>query len=343
MRSFTHLSAFAVLSLAVANAPSVLADPVADITAFSVFKAEQVDLPKLARGEVMVAHGPAMKFARGLAVESIFVLPMPVQKANDLQKRWDGTQHDALKIYQHVDLPRKPSLQDFQKIASAPGNSSVRALVSATEKLNPDRPGLQMSAEEAKQFAKSDTGAKGAMPANVSSFWAGLLHRRASAFLESGVPGQPGYAAGGRSVRAIDDANELLRERPLVRRQFSALADTMLGGRSNAGLFYELFDVEGRAALTLGASYSRATADGWQGGVVGFYSSDGYYVMLTVTQMWPVQIGGKENALVWRGDFVSSGQLGELRGIERAGAAVAMRKEIQKNVATMVRDLSSRR
>ena len=36
-------------------------------------------------------------------------------------------------------------------------------------------------------------------------------------------------------------------------------------------------------------------------------------------------------------------QLGDLRGIERSGASVAMRKEIQKNISAMVKDLSSQR
>ena len=54
-------------------------------------------------------------------------------------------------------------------------------------------------------------------------------------------------------------------------------------------------------------------------------------------------IDGKDATLGWRGDFLSAGKLGELRGIERSGAAVAMRKEIHRNVTAMVKDLSGRR
>src|SRR5207248_3201409 len=119
------------------------------------------------------------------------------------------------------------------------------------EKLNPEHPALQLGAAEAKEFGKSDGAAKGAMPANVSAFWIDLLHKRASAFLESGVPGQAAYAAAGKPVRALDEANELLRDCPAIRKRFSALADAVLSGgsqaKSNPELFYELFDVEGRA------------------------------------------------------------------------------------------------
>jgi hypothetical protein len=303
-------------------------------------------MAKLAKGEVVVASGPVMKFSRGLDVQTLFVLPMGVRKADELQQRWDGMRHSELKIYQHVDLPRRPSTQDFQKLGSAPQNSSVRSFVSATEKLDPERPELQMSVAEAKRAGKWEAAPKGIMPPGITAFWSALLHGRASSFLDGGLPGQPAYYARGKSIRAADEASELLKERASIRKQFAGLAGTMLGGSqsgANPALYYELFDVEGRAAVSLGANYSRPAGDLVQSGTVQFYSSDGFFVMLSFSQMWPVQIDGKPVTLVWRGDLVSSSQLGELHGIERSGAAVAMRKEIHKNVAAMVKDLSSQR
>ena len=322
--------------------PHVVADPVAEITSFSNFK--EVDLKKLGKGEVIAASGPMMKFSRGLEVESLFMLPLPVAKANEAQAKWDGMRHSELKVYQHADLPRHPSAQDFQRIASAPQNSSVSKFVVATEKLNPERPELQMSAAEAKGAGKMAGGAKGAMPPDVSAFWINLMHGRANAFVQGGLAGQPAYAGRGGAVRPADEAAELLRERPAIRKQFSALAATMTGGAGGGpALFYELFDVEGRAALSLGATYSRAAGEAIQSGTVQFYSSDGFFILLSFSQMWPVQIDGKAATLVWRTDLLSSSQLGDLRGIERSGASVAMRKEIQKNISAMVKDISSQR
>ncbi len=339
MRILQSVSFLLLAGIAISQ---VKADPVAEITSFSNFK--EVDLKKLGKGEVIAASGPMMKFSRGLEVESLFILALPVAKANDAQAKWDGMRHSDLKVYQHGDLPRHPSAQDFQRIASAPGNSSVNKFVAATEKLSSQRPELQMSAAEAKGAGKFSGGAKGAMPADVSAFWINLLHGRASAFMQSGLAGQPAYAGRGGAARPADEAAELLRERPAIRKQFSALAATMTGGAGGSpALFYELFDVEGRAALSLGATYSRATGESIQSGTVQFYSSDGFFVLLSFSQMWPVQIDGKAATLVWRTDLLSSSQLGDLRGIERSGASVAMRKEIQKNIAAMVKDISSQR
>ena len=335
---------FPILPLIVSiafTACRVMADPVAEITAFSVFK--EVDMKKLAKGDVISASGPTMKFARGLEVESLFILPMPVAKANEAQQKWDSTRHSELKVYQHVELPRRPSLQDFQRIASAPGNSSVSKFVAATEKLNPERPELQMSAAEAKGAGNPGAGGKGMTP-GVAAFWSGLLNARTSAFLSGGLAGQPAYFGRGGSVRPAGEAAALLGERPSIRKQFSALAGTMTGGGGGSpSLYYELFDVEGRAALSLGATYSHTAGESIQSGTVQFYSSDGFYVLLSFSQMWPVQIEGKAATLVWRGDMLASSQLGDLHGIERAGSSVAMRKEIQKNISAMVRDISSQR
>ena len=331
-----------LILLAASALPKLMADPAAEIISFSNFK--EVDLKKLAKGDVISASGRMMRFSRGLEVESLFIVPMPVMKADELQQKWDGVRHSELKVYQHVDLPRRAAAQDFQRIASAPQNSSVGKFVTATEKLNPERPELQMSAAEAKSAGKIEGGAKGAMPPGVSAFWINLLHGRASAFLQGGLAGQPAYASRGGAVRPADEAAELLRERPAIRKQFSSLAATMTGGAGgNPALYYELFDVEGRAALSLGATYSRAAGDAMQSGTVQFYSSDGFFVLLSVSQMWPVQVEGKSATLVWRSDLLSSSQLGDLRGIERSGASVAMRKEIQKNITAMVKDISSQR
>lgn len=336
------LISFSLVLFAATALPQIMADPVAEIVSFSNFK--DVDMKKLAKGEVIAASGPTMRFARGLEVESLFILPLPVANANEAQAKWDGMRHAELKVYQHADLPRRPSAQDFQRIASAPKNSSVTKFVAATEKLNPERPDLQMSAAEAKGAGKIEGGAKGAMSPGVSAFWINLLHGRASAFVQGGLAGQPAYVSRGGAVRPADEAAELLRERPSIRRQFSALAATMTGGAGgNPALFYELFDVEGRAALSLGATYSRAAGEAMQSGTVQFYSSDGFFVLFSVAQMWPVQIDGKAATLVWRSDLLSSSQLGDLHGIERSGASVAMRKEIQKNITAMVKDISSQR
>jgi hypothetical protein len=85
--------------------------------------------------------------------------------------------------------------------------------------------------------------------------------------------------------------------------------------------------------VTLGASYSRGGAGGtYQSADVLYYASGGYYVGLTLYQLWPVTVEGKPSTLVWRGDMISSATLGSLRGVERLGSESVMMKNVTKAV-----------
>ncbi len=60
--------------------------------------------------------------------------------------------------------------------------------------------------------------------------------------------------------------------------------------------------------------------------------------MLTFLQMWPVNVGGQECTLVWRGDPISSQALAALHGVERMGSGTAMMRETQKNIKALLDD-----
>jgi hypothetical protein len=95
-----------------------------------------------------------------------------------------------------------------------------------------------------------------------------------------------------------------------------------------------LLDVDGKGVLTLGSSFNR----GAQNADVLYYASGGYYVALTLIQTWPVDVGGKASTLVWRGDMISSAELGDLRGVERLGSESALIRNISKVVRAFRRD-----
>src|SRR6266700_3852013 len=153
-------------------------DPISELASFSVF--DKVDLAQLARGDVKTAHGAPMRTPRFLAVQSCYVAPgSPVQQMEAL-RRWDPTRYRELKVFLHSDLPSNPTPANFEKLKNAPGNSSVRSLVTATEKLSP---GLQISREEAKKFPAGAGGGGGMMPASVVAFWADVLTVRTKSFV----------------------------------------------------------------------------------------------------------------------------------------------------------------
>jgi hypothetical protein len=346
MRLFQRIRLFAVVALSLllllAGLASARADAVSELASFSIFG--KVDLAQLARSDVKTAHGPPMRNPRFLAVQSCYVVPgSPARQVEGL-RQWDPTRHRELKVFLHSDLPSNPSPANFEKLKNAPDNSSVRSLVTATEKLSHD---LQISKGEASKFSAGGGGG-GAMPAAVAAFWADVLAARAKSFVSSGMSGQPPYDYGGSAIRASDEVNGLLREQDKIRRQFSDFLGATAIGRGKGSiapdLYWELLDVDDQGVVTLGASYYRQGAAGtYQTADVLYYASGGYYVALTLHQMWPVTVEGKPSTLVWRGDMISAPSLATLHGVERLGSESVMMKNIAKAVSAFRRDTSGNR
>lgn len=319
------------------------ADAMSELASFSIFG--KVDPAQLAKSDVKTAHGPPMSNPRFLAVQSCYVAlgSSPAQQMEAL-RRWDATRHRELKVFLHSDLPSNPTPANFEKVKNAPDNASVRSFVAATQKLSSD---LQVSKDEAKKFS-AGTGSGGVIPAPVATFWADVLTARTKSFVSGGMSAQPPYDHAGPSVRASDEVNGLLREQGKIRNQFSGfLGATGIGrgaGSLKPELYWELLDVDDQGVITLGASYSRGGAGGtYQAADVLYYASGGYYVALTLYQLWPVMVEGKPSTLVWRGDMISAASLGSLHGVERLGSESVMMKNITKAVTLFRRDTSGGR
>jgi hypothetical protein len=308
--------------------PGAHADPLADLAKYSVFS--QVDLSSLSAGKILALRGPTLDFPRDLSVQSLYLIHAPVPRAIEMHREWNPGRHPELKVYLHHDFSGHPSIADFSQ--SLPGNSAVRKLADATGKL-PTLDDLQLSKDEAAAFKGS----------SFQSFWSQVLFHRASAFLQRGLSGEPPYDSADGSVRAGDEVSRLLREQPKVRSLFGPIISrsALSGGTGSLPLspYWELFDVEGEAAFSLGASSSLQSGDTAQMADLQYYASGGYYAFLTLYQMWPVTVDGKPATLVWRVDSISSLSLSDLSSFSRMGSGVAMTKDIQRIIADFQKDV----
>jgi hypothetical protein len=316
--------------------PNALADPVSELASFSVF--DKVDLAALAKGDPTVAHGIPMS-GRYISAQSCFVVAAPPLRVAEALSRWNPARHLELKVLLHSDLPSSPAPANFSRLSSAPDNAAVRSLVSATRELSPN---LQISKEEAKRLPAVNSGS-GAMPAPISGFWAAVLSSRARAFSLGGSAAQPPYDHTEQAARPSEEFNGLLRQQDKIRRQFSGLIDSSGIGHATGSLrpelFWELLVADDQGVLTLGASYRRSTGNGtFQAADALYYASGGYYVGLTLYQMWPVDAGGRPSTLVWRGDLISSAAVASLHGIERVASESSLMRDISKAAVAFRRD-----
>jgi hypothetical protein len=322
---------FSVICLLALGIPNAFADPAAELASFSVF--DKVDLAALAKSP-SVAHGIPMSGSY-ISAQSCVVIPAPSARVADALRQWNPARHSELKVLIHSDLPGSPGPANFARLSSAPNNGAVQALVTATQKGSTD---LQISNEEAKKLPTGSTGG-GAIPAPVAGFWAGVLSNRARAFSSGGVRAQAPYDHTGRAVRPAEEFSGLLQQQDKIRKQFSGLIDGSGNGRGGAEPFWELLTADEQGVLTLGASYRRSGPNGgYQAADVLYYASGGYYVGLTLYQMWPVNVGGQPFTLVWRGDFISSATIAGLHGIERVASESSMMRDISKAMTAFRRD-----
>jgi len=333
-----------VLSLmSIVGPRSACADPVSELASFSIF--DKVDLAQLAKSDVKTAHGTPMKNSRFLAVQSCYVAPGSPAQQMEALRRWNPAKYRELKVFLHSDLSSNPGPASFDRLKNAPDNASVRSFVNATQKLSPD---LQISKDEAKRLsAATGAGGGGVMPPAIVAFWTDVLTARTKSFVSGGMAAQAPYDHAGPSVRASEEVNGLLRDQGKIRQQFSGLLGATAIGRGAgslpAELYWELLDANDNGVVTLGASYNRGGAGGtYQSADVLYYASGGYYVALTLHQLWPVTVDGKPSTLVWRGDMISSSELGSLRGVERLGSESVMMKNITKVVTLFRRETGGR-
>jgi hypothetical protein len=342
-QTMNFLPILLLIALSLVKPTVTQADPVSELAGFSVF--DKVDLADLAKSDVKTVHGPPMT-GRFLSVQSCYVMPGAPAKQIEALRRWDPTKHRELKVFLHSDLPAAPTAANFSKLQNAPDNGPVRVLVTATQKLSSD---LQISREEAKKFSAGGAGSgSGAMPASVVAFWTDVLMGRAKSFVSGGTSAQPPCDHGGKAIRSSEELNGLLKQQEKIRRQFSGfLGETSIGrgaGSLTPELYWELMDIDDQGVLTLGAFYNRAGSSGtYQAADVLYYASGGYYVALTLYQMWPVDVGGKPSTLVWRGDLTSSASLESLHGVERLGSESAMMKDVSKAITLFRRDTAESR
>ncbi len=333
--SIFRFSIFAAASaLLLLARPAVAADPLAELSSFSVF--DKIDLAQLANGEVKTAHGLPMRNGRFLSVQSCYLVPgSPAQHLQALRS-WNPGSHRELKIYLHGDVSNSPSAASFAKIKSAPDNADTRAFVAATNKMSND---LQLSKEEAAKWK----GANATLDGAVGDFWMDVLAGRARAFVNGGSAGLPPYDHSGNAVRASEEMNGLLREQAKIRKQFAGFLDNTGIGRGPGSirpdLYWELLGIDDIAVATLGAFYGRAGgSESVQAGETYYYASGGYYASVTLYQLWPVQVNGHASTLVWRGDMTSSSTLGSLHGVEKLASESAMMKEVGKTVTLFRKD-----
>jgi hypothetical protein len=315
-------------------------DAVEEVRTLTDFK--DIELEKLAAGNIASLRGRLMEFPRGISAQTCYFVAASPKATADAIRNWDPSPHAPLGVFAHRAVKSPAREGDFDLSALKTDKSPVHWLVGRTLATKADRSELQISRAEAQEIERSCQG----QPQNAdtaAACWKKILTSRMAAFQQKGIAEAPPYEMGGASMKMAAEVQSLLKESPLAAARFSKLLgeakligkSTETGPVADSQCYWELITVEDHAALGMGAIYLRAVEDRFQVVDCEYYVSNGFCLSLVFYEIWPV----KDGSLVWRTDLLSSPSLGGMKGIDRVAYGKIMLLEIKKAIAFFQEDV----
>ena len=308
--------------------------PVESLKSFSDFT--EVDFNRLLNGDVLSERGSLMDFPNGISAQTCFVVPLSAEETARRLQLWDPSPHPELKVFAFHSLHTPCELADFQPLDFKTSQHPVRWLFDKIVASTPAKSDLNLTHTEAQQL--SGCIAKHADPQKVSECMAAFLLGRASAFQQKGLDGVQPYETEGASISPVVQLRAMLREQLAIAHEFSPILKKigLLGNETVPSLtpfyYWTLFDADYHGTISLGAVYQLAVGDHFQLVDMEYYVSGNYYTSATVFEVWPIRVGGKPGALVWRGDFFAAPMLAFTKGTERIAYGALMLQDIKKEI-----------
>jgi hypothetical protein len=319
------------LSLAALAADS---GPVESLKSFSDF--QQVDLNRLLNGDVLSERGSLMDFPNGISAQTCFVVPVSAEETAKRLQLWDPSTHGELKVFAFHTLHAPAELTDFQQLDFKTTQRPVRWLLDKIVASTPAKSDLNLTHAEARELASCVQ--KRADPQKVSACVTTLLLGRALAFQRQGLDGAQPYETAGESISPAVQLRTMLREQLVIAHEFLPILKKigLLGNETVPSLtpfyYWTLFDADYHGTISLGAVYQLVVDDHFQLVDMEYYVSGNYYTSATLFEVWPIQVGGKPGALVWRGDFFAAPMLAFTKGTERIAYGALMLQDIKKEI-----------
>jgi hypothetical protein len=239
-------------------------------------------------------------------------------------------------------------LTDFQRLDFKSRQYPIRWLLDKTVAATSANPELNLTQEEAKRLLSCLP--KRTEPQTVAGCWANILFNRATEFQQKGLADVPPYETAGQSVSPVDQLRKMLLESPDVVHEFSPILKQMgllvkeaASPPATPFDYWTFFEAEHHGTLSLGAVYLLPVTDHFQLADVGYYVSGNYYTSITFYEIWPIQVGEKSGALVWRGDYFAAPTLAFTKGTERIAYGALMLQDIKKEIRCFQDDLKTPR
>ena len=285
---------------------------------------EKFEVEKLARGRIATECNGSMSFARGISAQVVYVVNAAPEIALHSLLTSDPTKRPEQETWQRP-LFHNEIEAGFGRIKLDAKIAPVRRLLEAMRK----RDGLHLSRDEIARLPG------GGGIGEAQRFWAETMRQRWTQWTQHGEL---------RATEEFDVRGEigsLLKGEPKVAHHFAALLSpfTQPGAPAAAAVHYwDVSNVNGTAAVCLGAIYTRVVDGRAQLLDVSYYASSGYLASVTLYELVPVTLDGQPRTLAWEGCMVSAPELAGGLGVKKAIGSRLMVGDLEDSVRFFQKD-----
>jgi hypothetical protein len=329
-----------LLVLVLVAGPAIAADPVADLKNFSDFS--KVDPARLLDGEVLAERGDLMNFPNGISVQTCFAVPYPAEEVARKIQHWDPSRHSELKVFGYFQLNDPVKMEDFSGLTLKASQYPVRWLRDKIADVSAASSDLNLTHAEAQLLA--DCVQKSKEPEKVAPCFHKLLFGRAQTFQQGGYAHSAAYEFEKESVLPQYQLQAMIREQKSIAHEFHPIlmqSGLFSGVNTNLSPVYycNYFDADHKATVSLGAIFVLPVGDHYQVLDTEYYVCASYFASAILYEVWPIQIGNKSGALVWRGDYFAAPVLSVTKGMERLAYGAIMLQQVKQSIRYFQDDL----
>jgi hypothetical protein len=313
---------------------------------------KDISLDKLAQGEVLGLRTGVDGGQLSLGAESIYLIKKPpsyVLKKKSSFSMTDSGATQNLNLEAHYLLPQPATKAGFQALNMNETNKASRWFLRQSTQSLQEKTAFNLSQAEIHQLrdALKKSGMNQPQSPNsqqaetITETWKEILLGRAQTFQKSGLLGSLPYESGDTSINLGTEMLRALRSRPKVLHAFSGILDPVMTGRMGSTANSPIYSwgrshIQGSPCISLVAFFSEPSESGYRVAEVNYFVSSVYFSSLILYQLFPVELEGKTNTLVYRADFVLSPSLLRIKGIERIAAENILLMETRQSTKSFI-------
>lgn len=302
----------------------------------------EIPMSKLVGGEILSNRTP-VDLSTAMTVETLSFIPKPPEEVVQALMKWDPTSHRDMGIIVHKQIGVPAKENDFESFTIDTKNDEEKWFFEQSIKAKGGKTKLNVTQKDISRLSKAKESA-----GSIAAAWKAVLLAKAEACQTDGYDAMDSYKGGEESFSLEKEIPSFMSRLSKVNVKFKELLGIMKekdrrmaeneevkGDELLAAYYWEKIKANNQTAVVLGMIKARQTGDAWQVSDLQYYVSSNYYASLILYDIVPAKGG----SLMWRGDYILTPEVLEMKGVERVFSDNILIKEVKKSINYFRKDL----